>query len=81
MSSFPIPTFEGGFEKLSQIVQEESLRELKLLLGNEYFVKNKSKLIRNAKGFIYLKKISMTELLTNIDDLYPGIEIEESYLH
>lgn len=77
MSSFPIPSFEGGFINLAERVQKETLNELKLLLGDEFFINHKNHLVRNAKGFIYLRAMPKDELFRSVSDLLPDIDLEE----
>lgn len=78
-ASFPSPFFDGVFSQLSANIQNEQLAELKVLLGDEYFSKNKREDLKNAAGFIYLKNMNTSEFVSSTDDLQKSIELEDVF--
>jgi len=62
-AEFPAYEIQGPFCKMSQKVQVEQYGILETCLGYEWFHKHQSPLIRAARGFIFLKEMSVDELL------------------
>lgn len=76
-AEFPSPEYDGPFSVLSQRFHTQQQKELKILLGEEYFEKHWNRQIRNADGFIFLKEMDVDEFLEHADDLRSKIEIHK----
>ena len=61
-SPFPNPYFNGDFSKYATDMQKEQLIRVKTLLGENFFKKHHDKRIRNAKGLILMKELSLSDL-------------------
>jgi len=64
-ASFPSYAFDGPFSGLAQKIQVEQYELLKTCLGPQFFNDHKSPLIRGARGFVFLKKMSLKEFYTH----------------
>ena len=60
-ASFPSYEFNGPFSGLAQKIQVEQYQIMKSLLGRDYFYQNADSRIRSTRGFVYLKKMSLSE--------------------
>jgi len=63
-AEFPAYEIQGPFCKMSQKVQVEQYGTLETCLGYEWFHKHQSPLIRATRGLIFLKEMSVSELLS-----------------
>jgi glucosamine-6-phosphate deaminase len=63
-AEFPAYEIQGPFCKMSQKVQVEQYGMLETCLGYEWFHKHQSPLIRATRGLIFLKEMSVSELLS-----------------
>lgn len=78
-SAFPSPFYDAEFSDIAMHVQREQLMDLRMLLGDEYFSNNHHAQLRNAAGFVFLKKMPVNEFLQNAISLQLGIELEDSF--
>eukprot|EP00486_Rosalina_sp_Unknown_P011604 CAMPEP_0201593132 /NCGR_PEP_ID=MMETSP0190_2-20130828/190838_1 /ASSEMBLY_ACC=CAM_ASM_000263 /TAXON_ID=37353 /ORGANISM="Rosalina sp." /LENGTH=1028 /DNA_ID=CAMNT_0048052225 /DNA_START=108 /DNA_END=3194 /DNA_ORIENTATION=- len=76
-AEFPSPEYDGPFSVLSQRFHIQQQKELKILLGAEYFDTHWNKKIKNADGFILLKEMEVDQFLEHADDLRSKIEIHK----
>ena len=76
-AEFPSPEYDGPFSVLSQRFHIEQQKELKILLGSEYFDNHWNKQIKNADGFILIKEMEVDQFLQHADDLRSKIEIHK----
>jgi glucosamine-6-phosphate deaminase len=77
-ASFPSYEHEGPFHELAQKIQIQQYRALKCCLGREYFYEHESALIRATRGLVFLKEMTLEELLEHSRELrrkteYAGI--------
>lgn len=79
-SSFPSPFYNGDSASVTTMIQREQYKELKVLLGAEYFSNNPVPALRNATGFVFLNRMSLNELLRRAEDLQPAIDLEEAFI-
>jgi len=63
-AEFPAYEIQGPFCKMSQKVQVEQYGIIETCLGYEWFHKHSSPLIRATRGLIFLKEMSVPELLS-----------------
>jgi len=68
-ASFPSHEHDGPFCRLSQKIQTEQYLMLKTCLGREWFYEHPSPLIRATRGFVFLKEMTLDELLEHSRDL------------
>jgi glucosamine-6-phosphate deaminase len=61
-ASFPSYEHDGPFSELAQKIQVDQYRLITTCLGSDYFYEHPSALIRATRGFVFLKKITTTEL-------------------
>ena len=62
-ASFPSYEFDGPFCDLSQKIWVEQHKELQLLLGRDYWYRNKNPHLRSVHGAVYLKEMNVNEFL------------------
>ena len=62
-ASFPSHEFDGPFCDLSQKIWVEQHKELQLLLGRDYWYRNKNPHLRSVHGAVYLKEMNVSEFL------------------
>jgi glucosamine-6-phosphate deaminase len=75
---FPVNFFNGSFTNLMKTQQKNALRDLKILLGENYFKYHPHKIIKNCKGLILLKEMTTKELIEMTKNLQEQIEITKS---
>jgi len=68
-ASFPSYEHEGPFSELAQKIQVEQYQKLKTCLGRGYFHEHSSALIRATRGMVFLKAMSLEELLARSREL------------
>jgi len=76
-AEFPSPEYDGPFSILSQRFHIQQQKELRILLGEQYFESHWNQQIRNADGFILLKEMEVADFLEHADDLRSKIEIHK----
>ena len=62
-ASFPSYQYDGPFCYLSQKIWVEQHKELQLLLGRDYWYRNKNPHLRSVHGAVYLKEMNVSEFL------------------
>jgi glucosamine-6-phosphate deaminase len=73
-ASFPSYEFDGKFSELTQKIWVEQLRQIQLLMGKEFFYRNKKLLLKATHGLIYLKEMNVEEFLAQARELEKLIE-------
>ena len=61
-ASFPSYEHDGPFSELAQKIQVDQYRMITTCLGREFFHEHPSALIRATHGFVFLKKMTLSEL-------------------
>ncbi len=64
-ASFPSHEYEGTFAHLAQRIQVEQYRMLKTCLGRSFFHEHESPLLRATRGFVFLKRMSLSEFYSS----------------
>jgi len=62
-AEFPAHEIQGPFCDMSQRVQVQQYSMIETCLGYEWFHKHDSPLIRAARGLVFLREMSVSELL------------------
>jgi glucosamine-6-phosphate deaminase len=62
-ASFPSHEHDGPFSELAQKIQVEQYQALKSCLGRAWFYEHPSALIRATRGLVFLKEMSVDELI------------------
>lgn len=62
-AEFPNPNFDGTFSELSESIWVRQLKDVQLLLGKDFFYANPHPLLRATHGLIFLKQMTVEELL------------------
>jgi len=73
-ASFPSYQMDGPFSQLSQKIWVDQLKNLQLLLGKDYFYQNSHPRLRSAHGLIYMKEMTVDELLVQARELEKSME-------
>jgi glucosamine-6-phosphate deaminase len=73
-ASFPSYDHDGPFCELAQKIQVEQYQMLKTCLGREFFYEHESALIRATRGFVFLKRLSLEELVSHSRELRRATE-------
>ena len=73
-ASFPSYEFDGPFCYLSQKIWVEQHKELQLLLGRDYWYRNKSPHLRAVHGAVYLKEMNVKQFLKEATRLEESVE-------
>lgn len=60
-ASFPSWEYDGPFNKLAQKILVENYQTLRRSLGKYFFLNNDNPRLRNAKGCLFLKELSLEE--------------------
>ena len=74
-ASFPSYEYDGPFCELSQKIWVEQHRDLQLMLGRDYWYRNKNPHLRAVHGAVYLKEMNVDSFLsfaTKIEDTVEG---------
>jgi glucosamine-6-phosphate deaminase len=62
-ASFPSYEYDGPFSKLAQKIQVEQYQMMKTLLGTAFFYENPDSRTRSTRGLVFLKKMTLEELV------------------
>ena len=62
-ASFPSYEYDGPFSHLSQKIWVEQHRDLQLMLGRDYWYRNKNPHLRAVHGAVYLKQLDVSSFL------------------
>ena len=62
-ASFPSYEYDGPFSHLSQKIWVEQHRDLQLMLGRDYWYRNKNPHLRAVHGAVYLKQMDVNSFL------------------
>ena len=74
-ASFPSYEYDGPFCELSQKIWVEQHRDLQLILGRDYWYRNKNPHLRAVHGAVYLKEMKVEDFLNfarRIEDAIEG---------
>ena len=74
-ASFPSYEYDGPFCELSQKIWVEQHHDLQLMLGRDYWYRNKNPHLRAVHGAVYLKEMNVDSFLnfaTKIEDTVEG---------
>lgn len=66
---FPSHEFNGPFSGLAQAIQVRQHRDMKRVMGRDFFYKNKHPRLRAAHGLVYLKEMELEEFYTRAREL------------
>jgi glucosamine-6-phosphate deaminase len=73
-ASFPSHEYDGPFCDLAQRIQAQQYQTVKTCLGREWFHEHPSALIRAARGFVFLKDMSLDEFYAQARQLRRAAE-------
>jgi len=73
-ASFPSYEYDGPFSELSQKIWVNQHRELQLMLGRDYWYRNKNPHLRAVHGAVYLKEMNVTTFLKVARNLADAVE-------
>ena len=73
-ASFPSYDYDGPFSKLSQKIWVEQHRDLQLVLGRDYWYRNRNPHLRAVHGAVYLKEMNVEKFLKLSRSLEESIE-------
>jgi len=76
-AEFPSPDYDGPFSVLGERFRVEQWKELKVLLGENFFTDHWHPQIRQADGVILIKEMSVEEFLKHAADLRSKIELHK----
>ena len=68
-ASFPSYELDGPFSRLAQQIMVEQYRQIKTNLGREFLFENEHPRLRAARGFNFLKKMTMDEFFEHSQEL------------
>lgn len=74
---FPSPFFDCSSAILMDTTQRMNLYKLYAVLGAEYFFQHPNPAIRMARGFIFLHRMSLNELLSRTEELLFDVELDD----
>jgi len=73
-ASFPSHELDGPFSRLAQQIMVEQYQQIKSCLGREFFYENEHPRLRAARGFNFLKKMSLEEFFQHSQELKKSTE-------
>ncbi len=76
-ASFPSYEYDGPFNRLAQKIMVEQYQIVKTALGSEYFYQNPHPRLRAARGFTFLKQLSLPEFYQRSMELRKTTETME----
>ena len=68
-ASFPSYEYDGPFSTLAQQIQVQQYQMLKTCLGRQYFNEHESALICAARGFVFLRRMTLQEFYSHAREL------------
>jgi len=68
-ASFPSHEYDGPFSGLSQQIQVDQYQKLKTCLGRQFFNDHERPLIRAARGFVFLRQMTLSEFYTHAREI------------
>ena len=75
-ASFPTPYYNGPFSGYAIETQREQWDQLVTLLGKSYFDEHPNPRLKNAKGLILIKELSLSDFFKEAKSLKEKIELE-----
>jgi len=75
-ASFPAPEHDGPFSELAEMVQAAQFRELRTLLGDEFFEGHPSARVRAARGALFLAEMGADEFLARVRSLGQATDVQ-----
>ncbi len=76
-ASFPSYEYDGPFSELSQKIWVEQHHDLQLLLGRDYWYRNKNPHLRAVHGAVYLKEMDVDTFLGVARKIEDSTEVSE----
>lgn len=73
-ASFPSYEYDGPFSELSQKIWVNQHRDLQLILGRDYWYRNKNPHLRAVHGAVYLKEMNVSTFLKVARNLADAVE-------
>ena len=73
-ASFPSYEMDGPFSRLAQLIMVEQYQNIKTCLGREYLFNNDHPRLRAARGFNFLKKMTLDEFFEHSMELKKSTE-------
>lgn len=74
-ASFPAAEHDGPFSELAVKIQKDQFQQLRVLLGEGYFLHHPNPLIQNAGGFIFIKEMNKEDFIKSAVELKSRIEM------
>jgi glucosamine-6-phosphate deaminase len=68
-ASFPSYEYDGTFSGLAQQIQVQQYQIVKTCLGRSFFNENPSPLIRATRGFVFLRKMTLSEFYSHAREI------------
>ena len=68
-ASFPSFEHDGPLSELAQQIQVGQFQMLETCLGRHFFTDHPSPTIRAARGFLFLRRMTLTEFCSHVDEL------------
>jgi hypothetical protein len=73
-AAYPSPYYDGPFSGWSCTLQRMQMEHMKILLGESFFREHENPRIRNAEGFVFIKAMTVTHFLREVQGLKSTIE-------
>ena len=74
-ASFPSPHYDGPFSGWARQLQQEQARDLRILLGDDYFNNHPDPRVRDCAGFVFIKAMYADRFLQEVQDLKSKFEL------
>lgn len=68
-ASFPSYDYDGPFSGLSQAIQVQQYQTLKTCLNRRFFNEHERPLIRGARGFVFLRRMTLSEFFSHAREI------------
>jgi hypothetical protein len=73
-AAYPSPYYDGPFSGWSCTLQRLQMEHMKILLGESFFREHENPRIRNAEGFVFIKAMTVSRFLREVQGLKSTIE-------
>ena len=77
-ASFPSPHYDGPFSGWARALQRDQNRDLRVLLGEEFFTNHPDPRVRDSAGFVFIKAMYADRFLREVEDLKSKFELQET---
>lgn len=68
-ASFPSYAYDGPFSKLARKIQVKQFRQVRTMIGEEFFVKSEDHNLRACCGMVYMKEMTLREFYGKSEEL------------